>query len=139
MGRATVRAKIENLKDLMLDESAILAAEQVRSVEVDDALVDTGAASLSMPRKLIDRLGLEPVRTRKAVTAGGPVTVQIYGAVRLTIQERDCIVRVTELPDECPVLIGQIPRADLDFIVDLQGRKLIGNPAHGGEQVIEIY
>jgi predicted aspartyl protease len=139
MGRVTVTAKIENLSDLHLVESHFLPAEQARWVEVDDALVDTGATILSMPKKLIERLGLNLVRTRNAVTSAAPVTVNVFGAVRLTIQDRDCVTRVTELPDECPVLIGQIPLEELDFIVDLKGRKLIGNPAHGGEQVIELY
>jgi predicted aspartyl protease len=139
MGRVTVRAKIENLSDLHHVETQRIPAEQVRCLEVDDALVDTGATLLSMPKNLIERLGLKPVRTRKAMTSSGPVTIQMYGTVRLTIQERECNTDVTELPDECPVLIGQIPLEQLDFIVDLQGRRLIGNPAHGGEQMIELY
>jgi predicted aspartyl protease len=139
MRRVTVRAKIENLSDLHLVERQLLPPEQIRSLEVDDALVDTGATLLSMPKSLIERLGLKPVRTRKAMTPTGQVTVQMYGTVRLTIQDRDCTTDVNELPNECPVLVGQIPLEQLDFIVDLQGRRLIGNPAHGGEQVIELY
>lgn len=139
MGRVTVTAKIENLRDIFQVESQTLSADQARCVEVDDALVDTGATMLSMPKNLIGRLGLKPVRTRKAVTSAGPVTVQMYGTVRLTIQDRECITDVTELPEECPVLIGQIPLEQLDFVVDMKARKLIGNPAHGGEHVIELY
>jgi hypothetical protein len=26
-----------------------------------------------------------------------------------------------------------------DLVIDLQGRRLIGNPAHGGEQTLELY
>jgi hypothetical protein len=52
---------------------------------------------------------------------------------------RDCTSDVTELPDDCPVLIGQIPLEALDFVVDPLAQRLIGNPAHGGEQIIEIY
>jgi predicted aspartyl protease len=139
MGRVTVKAKIENLSDLHHVETQVLPSDQVRFVEVEDALVDTGATILSMPKNLIERLGLSLVRTRNAVTSAGPVTVKVFGDVRLTIQGRDCVTRVTELPDECPVLIGQIPLEELDFVVDLKGQKLIGNPAHGGEQVIELY
>jgi predicted aspartyl protease len=139
MGRVTVKAKIENLSDLHHVETQVLPSEQVRLVEVDDALVDTGATMLSMPKNLIERLGLKPVRTRKAVTSAGTVTVQMYGTVRLTVQDRECNTDVTELPDECPVLIGQIPLEQLDFVVDVPGQKLIGNPAHGGEHVIELY
>jgi predicted aspartyl protease len=139
MGRVTVEAKIESLEDLMMLRKGLIAADQARSVDVADALVDTGATMLSMPGKLIKELGLEPVRTRKAITSAGPVTVQVFGTVRLTIQDRDCVTDVTELPDDCPVLIGQIPLEQLDFVVDLSGRRLIGNPAHGGEHVIELY
>ena len=138
-GRVTVKAKIENLSDLYHVESQTIPADQARCVEVDDALVDTGATLLSMPKNLIARLGLKPVRKRKVMTSAGPVSVQMYGTVRLTIQDRDCTTDVTELPDDCPVLIGQIPLEQLDFIIDLQGRKLTGNPAHGGEQMLEMY
>jgi clan AA aspartic protease len=138
MGRVTVLAKIENLADLIMVRKGLLTADQVRSIEVSDALVDTGATTLSMPKKLIEQLGLEPMRTRKARTAGGRVNVQIHGPARLTIQGRDCTLDVSELPEDCPVLIGQIPLELLDFVVDLTGQRLIGNPAHGGEHIIEM-
>ena len=54
MGRVTVKAKIENLKDLYLAQSQVISTDQARCVEVDDALVDTGATRLSMP-KTFDR------------------------------------------------------------------------------------
>ena len=46
---------------------------------------------------------------------------------------------MTELPDDCPVLIGQIPLEILDFVVDPANRRIIGNPEHGGEHIIELY
>ena len=42
------------------------------------------------------------------------------------------------MPDDCPPLIGQIPLGALDFVVDLQGRKLVANPEHGGQQMIDL-
>ena len=59
--------------------------------------------------------------------------------VRLTIQGRSCTMDVMEVPDDVPVLIGQIPLEHLDFVVDLRSQSLIGNPAHGGEHVYELY
>jgi hypothetical protein len=44
-----------------------------------------------------------------------------------------------EVPDDVPVLIGQIPLEHLDFVVYPRKRRLIGNPAHGGEQMFEMY
>lgn len=139
MGKVLVTAKIENWHDVFDVEAGRLATDQVRSLEVADALVDTGATMLSMPKRLIAQLGLRLVRTRQARTAAGLVTVQVYGSVRLTVQERDCTMDVTELPADCPVLIGQLVLEGLDFVVDPIGQRLIGNPAHGGEQVIELY
>jgi predicted aspartyl protease len=139
MGRVLVEAKVESVADLVLAENGIIPADKVRSVEVNDALVDTGATMLSLPKRLIAQLGLKPVRTRTAVTSAGKITTQTFGPVRLTIQGRDCPLDVAELPDDCPVLIGQLPLETLDFVVDMPGRRLIGNPAHGGEHMIELY
>ena len=38
-----------------------------------------------------------------------------------------------------PVLIGQAPLEMLDWVVDLKGQRLIGNPEHGGEHVMEVF
>ena len=44
-----------------------------------------------------------------------------------------------EVPDDVPVLIGQLPLENLDLVVDLRARRLTGDPAHCGEQVFELY
>jgi predicted aspartyl protease len=139
MGSVHVAAKIESLEDLFKVHRGLLPDEQVRRIEVTDALVDTGATLLSMPTRLIAQLGLVPVRKRQARTCAGTVTLQVYGTVRLTIQGRDCATDVSEVPDDCPVLIGQIPLELLDFVVDPVGRCLIGNPSHGGEHILDMY
>ncbi len=52
---------------------------------------------------------------------------------------RDCTVDVMEVPDEVPVLVGQIPLEMLDLVVDPRRRRLTGNPEHGGEHIIELF
>ena len=37
------------------------------------------------------------------------------------------------------MLIGQAPLRLLDFVVDTASQKLVGNPEHGGEDIIELY
>ena len=64
--------------------------------------------------------------------------MQMYEAVRLTIQGRECIMEVYEIPDPNPVLVGQLPLEALDWVVDTVGQKLIGNPEHGGQHVVEV-
>lgn len=139
MGKVLVPARIENVNDLYNAESGLIGSDRVRSIEVAEALVDTGATALSMPRRLIDQLGLMRLRRRRARTAAGEVEVQVYGTVRLTVQGRDCTVDVSEVAETCPVLIGQVPLELLDFVVDPVGQRLIGNPAHGGEHMIDLY
>jgi predicted aspartyl protease len=139
MGKVLVTAKIENVEDLFRAKRGLISSDQIRAVEVHDALVDTGATGLSMPKRLIAQLDLEPLRIRSARTSAGVRDVQVYGTVRLTIQGRDCPCDVTELPDDCPVLIGQVPLETLDFVVDTANHRLIGNPEHGGEHIIELY
>ncbi|HEX7376452.1 MAG TPA: aspartyl protease family protein [Pirellulales bacterium] len=139
MGKVIVNAKIENLGDLYDVKKGAISPDQVRTVEVSDALVDTGATLLSMPKRLIQQLGLDLVRVRRARTSAGTIDLRVYGTVRLTVQGRECVSDVSELPDDCPVLIGQVPLELLDFVVDPCGQRLIGNPAHGGEQMIELY
>jgi predicted aspartyl protease len=139
MGKVIVSAKIENLNDLYDADKGRLSTDQIRSIEVDDALVDTGATMLSLPRRLVQQLGLNRRRTRTAKTTAGVISFGVYEAVRLTVQERDCVVEVCEIPDNCPPLIGQVPLEMLDFVVDPIGQKLIGNPDHDGEHMIELY
>lgn len=139
MGKVIVTAKFENLWDLHAVSADRIAPEAVRTVEVTDALVDTGATMLSLPGRLIKELGLQRFRTRKAQTTAGVKEFDVYGAVRLTVLERDCHLDVAELPDDCPAIIGQVPLELLDFVVDPVGQQLIGNPAHGGEQMIELF
>lgn len=139
MGRVTTEATIENLEDLFAVSKGLIAPDEVRRIVVTDALVDTGATLLSLPTRLIQQLGLQKTMTKRVVSSTGPAEVNVYGVVRLTIQGRVCPLDVLEVPDSVPVLIGQIPLEYLDFVVDPKHQKLIGNPAHGGEHVFEMY
>jgi predicted aspartyl protease len=138
MGRVVVPATVESLEDVYRIHRGEMPADQARRLEVAEALVDNGATGLSLPRRLVVQLGLLPLCTRRAVTTAGVRDVPTYGAVKLTVQGRDCVCDVTEVDDACPVLIGQVPLELMDLVVDPGRRQLIGNPAHGGEHMIEL-
>jgi predicted aspartyl protease len=140
MGRVVVTATMENVVELFLAEKGALSPDQVHRVEVPDALVDTGSTYLSMPRSLITQLGFEkPFAFYRLQTTRGLADVGIYGPVRLTVQDRFCTVDIAEADEGCPVLIGQVPLELLDFVVDPQGARLIGNPRHGGQQMYDMF
>jgi hypothetical protein len=138
-GVAVVAAKIENSEDFYAIRNGLTPAARVRTVDVGDALVDAGATLLSLPRPMIRQLGLRPVGMRRARTAEGPADIPLYSPVRLTVQDRDCTIEVAEYTDDGPVRIGRIPLTLLDFVVEPGGRRLVGNPDHGGEHMIELY
>jgi clan AA aspartic protease len=139
MGKVLVEATIENVGDLIDVERGQKSLAEVRSVIVPDALVDTGAWGVSMPRSLLKKLGLKQLRVRNVMTAAGKRKVRVFGTARLTIMGRDYPTDVSELPDGCPVLIGQLPLEAMDYVVDMRTHKVIGNPAHGGEQILDLY
>jgi len=139
LGRVLTEATIENLKDLWAVESGMKPPEQARRLTVADALVDTGATLLSLPTRLIQQLGLSRTASKRVTSSVGVSEAAMYEAVRLTIQGRTCTMDVLEVPDTVPVLIGQLPLEHLDLVVDMRSRSLVGNPAHGGEHMYELY
>ena len=139
MGRVLAEVVIENLQDLWDVRRGLMPPEKVRRAMIPDALVDTGATLLSLPRRFVEQLGLAKMYSRRVTSSTGITQADVYGPVRLTIQGRFCHADVMEVPDEVPVLIGQIPLENLDFVVNPRTHSLIGNPAHGGEHVLEAY
>ena len=81
MGKVTVPVRIENVYDLHETSLGSRTADAVRSVEVADALVDTGASTLSLPKRFVEQLGLKPFRSRLARTSAGPVTQSLRALV----------------------------------------------------------
>ena len=136
MGNVLVAVTLENVFAV---QHGRRGPEKVRRVDVTDALVDTGAYGLLAPSSIIARLGLQPLRQRTGQTIGEPAIIATYRAVRLTIQGRDCISDVGEISDAYPVIVGQIPLESMDWVVDSKGGRVIGNPEHGGENMVDVF
>ncbi len=130
----TTRIEIANERDQILARAGVIEPEAVRRVIVEDALIDTGAARLCLPKSLIAQLGLTPVRTSKSMTANGVVDRTVYSAVEFTLLERKEAVRVTDLPDDAPVLVGHMILELLDLCVDMK-KGLIYNPDHDDDWI----
>jgi predicted aspartyl protease len=139
MGRVLTEVTFENMEDVWAFEKGLIPSDQVRRLVVSDALVDTGATYLSLPTRMIRQLGLKKFATRRIRSSAGVVQADAYGVVQYTIQDRTGKLDVMEVSDDVPVLVGQLPLEQLDFVVDPQSRSLIGNPAHGGEWMYELY
>ena len=136
--RHTTRIELVNLSDLNLANRGVITPEEVRRVTVEDALVDTGATRLSLPKPIIEQLGLTPYGNAKARTAAGIVDRIIYSTVEFTILERKGTLPVTDLPEGAPILVGHMVLEQLDLCLDIR-KGLIYNPAHGDDWIEEAW
>jgi predicted aspartyl protease len=138
VGKVTVKIKVQNWDDIVL----LAAGASVKSPRTaqTEALVDTRATGLYLNASLIRQLGLRSIGEKTALTMSNRrETRTVFAPVDLEIQGRNIQYQVTELPDELPNVIGQIPLEGMDWVVDVVGQKLIGNPAHGGELLQEEF
>jgi len=138
MGKIIEKIKVVNQADEVLAQRGIISPSEIRAVETE-ALVDTGATFLCLRKSLIEAIQLTPVNQKLVKTANGAVTRTFYSPVTIYLRDRYALVYVSEIPDDCPNLLGQIPLQMMDWVVDMRNEKLIGNPEHGGEWMGEEY
>ena len=130
----TTRIELVNREDQLLAKAGVIAPGEIRQVTVDDAIVDTGATRLSLPKPLIEQLGLTPIGRTRARTTNGIVDRFIYSEVRFTVLERAGTLEITELPANVPVLVGHMVLEMLDLCLDIR-KGLIYNPDHDDEWI----
>jgi predicted aspartyl protease len=136
MGKVVVEATVENLFDLYGVRQGFRGSSEVRRITVPDAFIDPEATRLLLPERVIQKLGLNPLAKERARARLAEETA-VYSPVRLTVQGRDCDIEVMRSEDRETTIIGQTALLLMDWVVDQHGR-LIGNPAHGGEHMIEV-
>lgn len=133
MGRVLIDVKVTNFADYLTGQ------KEVRTIEVKDALVDTGAAMLGLHKDQIERLGLIYLRKVFLKTANGLVERDLFGVARVEIEGREGEFDVVQLPDDVPVLVGYIVLEQLDFVVSPSIQRLIPNPASKGKYALDMY
>ncbi len=130
----TTSIELVNQRELILADSDVIKPEEVRRLTADNAIVDTGATRLSLPKSLVEQLGLTVIGSRKARTTNGIVDRNIYSEVRFTVLERSGTIEVTDVPDNVPVLVGHMVLEMLDLCLDIK-KGLIYNPDHDDEWI----
>ena len=115
-----------------------LRLEAVRLVTEGGLSVGDASMRLSLPKSIIQQLGLTPLGKAKSMTANGIVERTVYSEVKFTILGRSGSLQITDLPDGAPVLVGHLVMEMLDLCLDIK-RGLIYNPAHGNEWIEEQF
>ena len=78
-GQVLTTIAVTNRIDRVMAERGFIAAEEVRSVTLDNVVVDTGATLLSLPAPIISQLGLIQVGERDVETSAGIKKSRIFG------------------------------------------------------------
>jgi len=140
MGRVTCKAKVENAIDAAEALQGKRTSSEVRTVVVEDALVDTEASTLALPTSMLRQLGFHtPSSTRRSRNTTVSYIAKLYGPVRLWIDDRYITLDALEVDDGCPVLIRQIPLEHLQYVVDITNHRLGPSSANGGEWIFDMY
>ena len=124
MGQIETILRISNAFDAEKLRHEEIALAVLRTITVANAMVDTGATTLCLPQAMIDRLGLEPVRSVRLATATGYVSSHVYRGVEVECEGRNAIVEALALPGGDRVLFGAIPMEIMGLEPDLKNRRL---------------
>jgi clan AA aspartic protease len=136
MGEIRTKVKLINAVDDALVAMGQLTADRVRSVEVE-AIVDTGAIASMLPIQIVEQIGLLIRGHRVAKYADGRNdSVGVTSPILFEIMNRNTIEEALVLGDE--VLIGQTILEKLDFLADCASQRLIPNPAHPNQPVLNV-
>ncbi len=138
MGRITEKIKVYNLVDLINAETGLIKKNLIRSVEIN-ALLDTGATFVCLPRTEIEKLGLRYHKTTKIRTANGEAQRRIFEGAKVELKDRAIEMPIMENDDATPSLIGYLLLEALDYVIDPQIQRVIPNPAHDGKWTADLY
>ncbi len=123
------RVRIWNFLDQALAERGIISSSEVRSVELEEAVVDTGSTRLVLTADLVQTLGLPTVREITVKYADNRTARKpIVRAALVEIMGRDSVFDAV-VEDTGQPLIGMEVLEALDLCPDPQRGILTTNPA----------
>jgi len=124
MGEIHTKLVVVNNIDEILCEENLIAKDKIRSMVIEDVLINTGATTLALPSRIIQQLGLKFMKTVAVSTASGISERHIYQNVKVRLMERETICECIELPDDTQPFLGVIPLESMGVELDLQSQKL---------------
>jgi clan AA aspartic protease len=136
MGEVRATVKLTNAADMALARRDLMRPEEVHSLEAD-ALIDTGAVSLVLPSFVVERLGLaRPFKQVAEYADGRREEVDVTEPVLVELMARHTSEEALVLGDQ--VIIGQTVLEKTDLHVDCRERRLLPNPAHPDQPVLNV-
>ncbi|MCU0566999.1 MAG: aspartyl protease family protein [Oculatellaceae cyanobacterium Prado106] len=139
MGKVLTKITVTNRADQVLVERGFMTEAEVRSLTLEDVLVDTGATTLCLPAPMIEALGLSLLKEVPVSTAAGISTARVFQDAKISLCGREGTFECLELPGGREPLLGVIPLEMLGLEPDLQNQSLRVLPAGLSDTYLMIY
>ena len=136
MGQVTATITVTNHIDQILLERGFISENDVRSITLENVLVDTGATLLSLPTAIAEKFGLPVSGETEVKTANGITPTRIFREANLEINGRRSTFDCPELTEIDIPLLGVLPLEALGIEPDLQNQRLRMLPMKGDDTYI---
>jgi predicted aspartyl protease len=139
MGKIYTTMTVTNRADQIRAGDGTITPEQIRSVTLENVLVDTGTTTLCLTPEVIAQLGLQLLKEVDVATAKGIGRARIFQDARISLCGREGTFECLELPGGLDPLLGVIPLEALGLEPDLHNQILKVLPSESADTYLTIY
>jgi len=137
MGQVNAQLVLKNLDDVKRVNRGELPESKVRQTAVT-AIVDTGATTLVINKKLFQELGLDAMGEQRVTFANDTKEIcKVTEPVGIYWNDRFVAMQAFVVEDAAKILLGVLPLEGMDLMVDTVNQKLVG--VHGDQMMFNAY
>ena len=138
MGKIITPLTITNRADQSAAARGFLPEAHIRSIVLENVLVDTGATTLCLPAATIAQLGLDLLKEVDVITAAGIRKARVFQDAKISLLGREGTFECLELPGEGDALLGVFLLEALGIELDLRNQVLKLLPTESKETYLTI-
>ena len=124
VGKVLAALTVTNRADQITSLRGLIPEGEIRSIALENVLVDTGATTLCLPSEIIEKLGLELLKEVDVATVSGISKARIFQDAKVSLCGREGTFECLELPGGQNPLLGVIPLEMRSLEPDLQNQTL---------------
>ncbi|MBP6237429.1 MAG: retroviral-like aspartic protease family protein [Saprospiraceae bacterium] len=130
MGLVYAEIELINAGDLALARRNMLDIDEVKKMNVE-MLIDSGSYYMCINETVKEQLDLNILEKRKWQLANGQIVeYEVVGPIEVKFKNRKCHVDAMVLQGDSEMLLGAIPKEDMDVLIHPLRQELVVNPEH---------
>jgi hypothetical protein len=138
MGNVLTSLTVTNRADQVRADYGLMAADQIRSIRLENVMVDRRATTLCLSGDLIAHLGLSLLKEVDVSTPIGIGKTRLFQDATMGLAGREGTFECLELPGRRSALIGAVPLAALGLEPDVQNQTLRVLPSESADTYLTI-